>query len=100
MWWLEFHPGQGLSARSWYVGVGSLRILRLPPTVEKREVSGVGLVGDSKLLIGVNVSVSGSLSLCVCPATDCCSSYRHLDNSSNIATVFLLMINYKFTSNY
>lgn len=52
MWWLEVHPG--LSARSWYVGVG-----------RKRAVSGVGLVGDSKLLIGVNVSVSGCLSLCV-----------------------------------
>lgn len=48
---------QGLSAPSWYVGVGSVGILRLPPTVEKRAVSGVGLVGDSKLLIGVNVSV-------------------------------------------
>lgn len=55
----------------------------------KRAVSGVGLVGDSKLLIGVNVSVSGCLSLCVCPATDCCGSYRHLDNSSNIVTVLV-----------
>lgn len=66
MWWLEFDPGQGLSAPSWYVGVGSVRILQLPPTVEKRAVSGVGLVGDSKLLIGVNVSVMVvSLSLCL-----------------------------------
>lgn len=60
----------------------------------KRAVSGVRLVGDSKLLIGVNVSVNDCLSLCVCPATDCCGSYHHLDNSSNIVTVFLLMINY------
>uniref|UniRef100_A0A3B5B4D7 Ig-like domain-containing protein n=1 Tax=Stegastes partitus TaxID=144197 RepID=A0A3B5B4D7_9TELE len=40
--------------------VGSLRVLRLPPTRSKNMLR---LIGDSKLSIGVNVSVLGCLSL-------------------------------------
>ncbi len=44
--------------------MGFLRVLRLPPTVQVR------LIGDSKLPIGVNVSVSCCLSLYVGPVID------------------------------
>ncbi|XP_075308222.1 serine/threonine-protein kinase OSR1b isoform X2 [Odontesthes bonariensis] len=49
------------------VCVGSLRVLRLPPTVQK--IMHVRLIGISKLSVGVSVSVHGCLSLCG-PAMD------------------------------
>uniref|UniRef100_A0A3B4ZGZ9 SH2 domain-containing protein n=1 Tax=Stegastes partitus TaxID=144197 RepID=A0A3B4ZGZ9_9TELE len=42
--------------------VGSLRVLQLPPTQSKNMLR---LIGDSKLSVGVNVSVLGCLSLSV-----------------------------------
>ncbi len=45
--------------------VGFLRVLWLPPTVQR-----VRLIGDSKLPVGVNVSVGGCLSLYVGPVID------------------------------
>ena len=47
------------------VCVGSLRVLRLPPTIQ-RHACGDRLIGDSKVALGVNVCVNGCLSLC-CP---------------------------------
>lgn len=44
-------------------------MLQLPPTVQRRGVSGVGLIGDSKFVIGVNVRMNSCLSLCVSPAS-------------------------------
>lgn len=43
----------------------SFRILWRPPAAQRHAVSVVLLIGDSKLLIDVNVSVNSSLSLCV-----------------------------------
>lgn len=43
----------------------SLWLLRLPPKVQIHAVSGVRLLGDSKLPVGLNVSASGCRSLCV-----------------------------------
>lgn len=39
-------------------------MLQLPPTVQRQVLSGVGLIGDSKLWIGVNVSGVLVLALC------------------------------------
>ena len=46
------------------VCVGSLRVLRLLPTVQKKNMH-VRLIGDSKLSLGMSVSLCGRLSLCV-----------------------------------
>uniref|UniRef100_A0A3Q3WUW2 PDZ domain-containing protein n=1 Tax=Mola mola TaxID=94237 RepID=A0A3Q3WUW2_MOLML len=49
--------------------VGPLRVLQLPPTVQKHANLGVSrLIGHSKLPVGMNVSVDGCLSLYVSPA--------------------------------
>lgn len=50
--------------------LGSLWVPWLPPKVQ-RHASGVGLIGDSKLSVGVNVSVCGSLSLNVSTVMNC-----------------------------
>lgn len=50
--------------------VGSLRVLGLPPTVQRHSVSRIRLIGDSKLPIGVKVSVNGCLFLCLSPVVD------------------------------
>lgn len=42
------------------VYVGSLRVLWLPPTVPRHAVSQDTLIGNTKLLIGVNVGVNVS----------------------------------------
>ena len=47
------------------VCVGSLRVLRLPPTIQ-RHACGDRLIGDSKVALGVSVCVNGCLSVC-CP---------------------------------
>lgn len=39
-------------------------MLQLPPTVQRQVLSGVGLTGDSKLWIGVDVSGVLVLALC------------------------------------
>ena len=46
------------------VRVGFLRVLRFPPQSKDMQVR---LTGDSKLTVGVNVSVNGCLCLCVSP---------------------------------
>lgn len=43
-------------------------MLQLPPTVQRQVFSGVGLIGDSKLWIGVDVS--GVLVLALCQSGD------------------------------
>ena len=48
------------------VYVGSLRVLWLPPTVQKKCMLG-WLIGDSKLPVGVSVNIDGCVShLCLC----------------------------------
>lgn len=63
---LGLNPVWGLSVCSLHVlHVGSFQVLQCPPTIRRHAVSGVGLTGDSILLIGV----SGCLYLCVSLAT-------------------------------
>ena len=61
-------------ACSLFACMGSLRALRLPPTVSKHAnwvlTCWTWLIGWSKLPIGVNVSVDGCLSLHVSPVMD------------------------------
>lgn len=51
--------------------VVSLWVLQPSSTIQRHAVSGVRLIGDSKLLLGVIVSGNDCQSLCVGPATDC-----------------------------
>lgn len=71
MWLLEQLPESkkvlSLTPTSFHVKFGCS--LWLPPTVQIYEVSGVRLIGASKLTIGM--SVSGCVSLCASPATVC-----------------------------
>lgn len=61
--WLALFP----HSKSWVQdqSLGFLRVLRLPPTIQK-----VWLIGYSKLSVGVNVSVNGCFSLYVGPVME------------------------------
>lgn len=50
--------------------MGSLQVLRAPPTDQRHAASGVMLTDYSKLPTGVNVSVNACVAHCVSPATD------------------------------
>lgn len=55
---------------SLHVCVSSRQVFWLSPKVQRHAISVVRLTSDSKLLIGVKVSVNGCLSPCVSPLTD------------------------------